>query len=79
MPRIVELVVRIDEALQPASLRRQIEQAVDIGALHHPCEGMIRKPGPRIAATDIGVNADKPYLADALAVDIRECRAGIRR
>src|SRR3984957_2420194 len=40
---------------------------------------MKEKPRPRIPAADIGVNADKPHLADALAVDLgqgffRVCR-----
>src|SRR6185437_2105456 len=74
-----ELVIGINEGSEPSLLNRQIQQAVDMRALHHPRERMIGKTGPRIAAADIGMNADKPHLADALAIDLGQRLARIRR
>ena len=79
VPRVVELVVRIDQLSQQIGLLFQVLQAIDMRARHHPLQRDVGKPVLRIATPDVRMHADEPHLADAFLVDCRQRRVCIRR
>jgi hypothetical protein len=72
VPRIVQLVVGIDERFH-LDVLKWIEQPPErLRPVEHPVERDVGQTILRISASDVGMNADEPDLAEPLFVDVLE-------
>jgi hypothetical protein len=71
---VMQLVERVEEQAQACPFRRLDQQVAGRGTVHHPVERDVGQSVLRITAADVGMHADKPDLAQALAVDGRQIR-----